>query len=184
MAKRIRRLAKWLSTTLCIGLLAVFVFSGWWHFDATMGGEIYSANSLGLIVGRGGMFLIRTDVTDPSPYEWDRWSVHYNRHADGFGLWHKAPEVSEFHHCGRWYANPKGKAVRIPLILPLAALLLPTSVLWLRDRPIPPGYCPTCRYDLTGNISGVCPECGSGVPNQPQKSTGELQKAACRHTND
>jgi hypothetical protein len=23
-----------------------------------------------------------------------------------------------------------------------------------------PAVCPSCRYDLTGNVSGVCPECG------------------------
>ena len=22
------------------------------------------------------------------------------------------------------------------------------------------GHCPACGYDLTGNVSGVCPECG------------------------
>ena len=27
-----------------------------------------------------------------------------------------------------------------------------------RDRA---GRCPACGYDLTGNVSGVCPECGS-----------------------
>jgi hypothetical protein len=26
-----------------------------------------------------------------------------------------------------------------------------------------PGHCPACGYDLTGNVSGVCPECGKGV---------------------
>ncbi len=25
------------------------------------------------------------------------------------------------------------------------------------------GFCPTCRYDLTGNESGTCPECGERV---------------------
>ncbi|GMU21388.1 MAG: hypothetical protein AMXMBFR13_14810 [Phycisphaerae bacterium] len=24
--------------------------------------------------------------------------------------------------------------------------------------------CDTCGYNLTGNVSGVCPECGSPVP--------------------
>jgi hypothetical protein len=34
-----------------------------------------------------------------------------------------------------------------------------------RWRPVQPGgrYCVNCRYDLTGNVSGVCPECGEAV---------------------
>jgi len=27
-------------------------------------------------------------------------------------------------------------------------------------RLIPPSHCRECGYDLTGNLSGVCPECG------------------------
>lgn len=31
-------------------------------------------------------------------------------------------------------------------------------------RPLPPpGHCWKCGYDLTGNVSGVCPECGTKV---------------------
>lgn len=26
------------------------------------------------------------------------------------------------------------------------------------------GLCVRCGYDLTGNVSGVCPECGTGMP--------------------
>ena len=25
------------------------------------------------------------------------------------------------------------------------------------------GVCPRCAYDLTGNVSGVCPECGNSA---------------------
>jgi len=45
----------------------------------------------------------------------------------------------------------------------------PTAYLWWRDRRrIPPGYCQKCGYNLTGNVSGRCPECGS-----PVAGTGE-----------
>ena len=30
----------------------------------------------------------------------------------------------------------------------------------------PPGHCPHCGYNLTGNESGVCPECSTPVPTQ------------------
>ena len=44
---------------------------------------------------------------------------------------------------------------------------LPTRWLWHRDRQsqrIRPGCCPRCGYDLTGNTSGVCSECGEPKP--------------------
>ena len=42
----------------------------------------------------------------------------------------------------------------------ILSVLLPVTIwLWRRDR-IPPGHCTGCGYNLTGNISGTCPECG------------------------
>lgn len=35
--------------------------------------------------------------------------------------------------------------------------------LWLMRRRVGPGHCAHCAYDLTGNTSGVCPECGAAV---------------------
>jgi hypothetical protein len=32
---------------------------------------------------------------------------------------------------------------------------------WPPRRPPPPGHCAACGYDLTGNLSGRCPECGA-----------------------
>jgi hypothetical protein len=52
---------------------------------------------------------------------------------------------------------------RIPLWLPLLLVAVPTALLWWREWRVPPGRCSRCRYDLTGNESGVCPECGTAV---------------------
>jgi len=52
----------------------------------------------------------------------------------------------------------------IPLWVPFCIVLLPTAAAWVRDwRRRPPGHCPACGYDLTGNVSGRCPECGRTV---------------------
>ena len=46
-------------------------------------------------------------------------------------------------------------------------LVVSTAILlWVylqREPPVEP-LCPTCEYNLTGNVSGVCPECGTPVP--------------------
>lgn len=51
-------------------------------------------------------------------------------------------------------------------VLSLICLLLPLTCVAMRARMrlLPQaGQCVVCRYDLTGNTSGVCPECGTAV---------------------
>ena len=52
----------------------------------------------------------------------------------------------------------------IPIWLPLACVTLLTIVLFHHNRARRiEGLCRKCDYDLTGNESGVCPECGTPV---------------------
>jgi hypothetical protein len=53
--------------------------------------------------------------------------------------------------------------VILPMWIPFLTFGGPTAFLFWRDRRrIPPGHC-RCGYSLTGNTSGVCPECGEKV---------------------
>lgn len=44
-------------------------------------------------------------------------------------------------------------------------LLVIAAIFWCRSIGLKksPGCCPQCNYDLRGNTSGVCPECGGRV---------------------
>jgi hypothetical protein len=54
--------------------------------------------------------------------------------------------------------------IGVPLWIPFLLVAIPTAVLWYRDRRrIPPGHCRNCGYNLTGNVSGICPECGERI---------------------
>ena len=52
-------------------------------------------------------------------------------------------------------------------------LLVLAGAVWLLARPMirarrrRPGSCVTCGYDLTGNTSGRCPECGTAATGTP-----------------
>jgi uncharacterized membrane protein len=37
-------------------------------------------------------------------------------------------------------------------------------------RPLKPNECRKCRFDLTKNVSGVCPECGTAIENRNEIS--------------
>lgn len=68
----------------------------------------------------------------------------------------------------------RGGVIVFPLWIPLLLLAMPTALLCRLDRRcIPPGHCQSCGYNLTGNTSGICPECGhhldcsAGRPQDP-----------------
>lgn len=61
------------------------------------------------------------------------------------------------------YANaPAWVPTAVFMIYPSIAFIGGPLRSWRRSRK---GLCMNCGYDLTGNESGVCPECGSVVPD-------------------
>ena len=60
-----------------------------------------------------------------------------------------------------WWPEMGSGTFVLPLWIPCFILAIPTAYLfWLDRRAIPPHCCQGCGYDLTGNVSGACPECG------------------------
>lgn len=55
--------------------------------------------------------------------------------------------------------------VYMPLWLPLIFALFPPVLFWWKSnrKPIPSGHCLKCGYNLTGNKSGICSECGAAL---------------------
>lgn len=66
---------------------------------------------------------------------------------------------------GLWFGHIAHRglyALKIPLWFLLMLTGVPTILLWRYDRArVKPGCCAKCGYDLTGNMSGRCPECGA-----------------------
>ncbi len=68
-----------------------------------------------------------------------------------------------------------------PGLAPLFAVAIIVALWWLETHQIPPGHCRKCRYDLTGNTSGRCPECGTPISQPPVTSSQPRRNFFARH---
>ena len=68
-----------------------------------------------------------------------------------------------------------GRSYLVIPLAPFAALFALPVAVWgwvrLRKRRQSKWGCPDCGYNLTGNTSGVCPECGTPVPSKAEAAT-------------
>ena len=152
---RLLRVAKWcgLGTSLAIGviiLLSQFWIVSWgrqpgwgWFLNRGLLGWTRAAASVGSNWPDRGWHAART--------RW-RWQRPAGTIVGG-------REPIRWSYPKR-YVQPGRISILIPLWLPLVIIALPTARVWWTDYRRPkPGHC-KCGYDLTGNVSGVCPECG------------------------
>ena len=59
--------------------------------------------------------------------------------------------------------------IPLPIWVPIALVGGGLVYLWVLARLHPPlGFCQTCGYDLTGNVSRRCPECGTPTDGQTE----------------
>jgi len=61
----------------------------------------------------------------------------------------------------------------VPLWMLFAALITPLVISVVRCARTRPGCCPACGYDLTGNTSGRCPECGTASIDPARTHNGQ-----------
>lgn len=64
--------------------------------------------------------------------------------------------------------QPSHHDISLLLLATLAAMFPTTWLLSARRKTAVPGVCRVCGYNLSGNTSGVCPECGSPIPRKQE----------------
>lgn len=151
-SRRTRHVAKWSVTLACLMLGALCLITKIVGLEYYSDGQVhYISISNGAIlfeqVGGGGRWDIRGSRLRP------RWDLYFP-----YTWWPRVYKAGTgpFHYCDL--------EVVVPLWMVAVLLAIPAALLWWRDRPPPTGHCRNCGYDLTGNISGRCPECGEPTP--------------------
>jgi hypothetical protein len=137
--------------------LCAVAFTGLWFASVKPVNLTFTPpQSMTITLGCGGVFLV-SPLGSGMPFS--RLSVGF---AESYGF--TMPILSRGSIYGSGAANMPGVwAAWLPL-WPFAFGSVVLAILsWRLRRPPPPGYCRNCGYDLTGNVSGVCPECGSEV---------------------
>jgi len=140
---------KWSGAAACVAVLlmsavSVFVGLGYGHraFEALV--------MEGIVDVERGPFRLNAN--------WGFQTIEFMIIRSDSSLW--APIVE-------YFALPSFRpgGIHLPLGVPLLLTAVATAILFRRDHRAssPAGHCLTCGYNLTGNKSGFCSECGTKI---------------------
>ena len=158
---RIRRIAKWTGLVLCALVLVAWAVSSLGYVFGYRGGGV----SLGSWFGSVFFGHAEHDDTTSGRFVWRRFTPVGELPVRDrlFSHWWPRWEIQETLHPRTPYEPRLANTVWVPLWILFVVLAVPTVLLWRSDRKPPPGRCQRCGYNLTGNTSGICPECGERV---------------------
>ena len=175
---RIRSTATWLGVMATALIAIAWVLSCFFAivFGRTIGGNAsYCTDYCGLA---GGCFFAQHDhLVSTIPFDTPlaskplqlrrvpRWTMRWRP------IWHRSKSTVRF-------ISRNKLSLELPLWIPLCLVAGPTAVLlWRGRRRTPSPCCPFCDYNLTGNTTGTCPECGNPV-------TVAVDPIAAKHVQD
>jgi hypothetical protein len=174
---QVRRVFKWLGTGLCVLIAGVWISSAWWFArisptakfkERWFNGEPIPNPYEGLYVGGGriGAMWVRRSKREEFAKRVNG-SESPDKPAELPWLWVQSTRDPPVLRLDAPWMNDAGSSQRklfLTCWIPLVVVAIPTALLWHRDRRAhPAGHCRTCGYNLTGNVSGRCPECGEVI---------------------
>ena len=136
---RPRWILKWLGLLVCALLV-----TGW----------IVSIRYLIRHDSRSVEFILSSgcaQFTTPNPLTCGGWAVH-RKSFDEVRFWGETYKVT--------VGGRVLRSATVPLWIPFLPVAVATVLLWRRKQFPKTAECSNCGYNLTGNVSGVCPECG------------------------
>ena len=147
------------SLPLMVGVVGLWV-DGYWHH---MG--IENQEGEGVLSCQGVVIIGVSDSNGmPSSWFWFRTPITHSDNSfnitDSYGI-----SFLGFGHSIWRFTSSGGFILSIPYWFLTLIFAVPPGawfIKWRKRRKLAMvGSCPSCGYDLTGNESGVCPECGA-----------------------
>jgi len=138
---RLHRFFKWVTLGSCVVVVAAWVASLFVSvaYQAKAGDVGFSGKGFHATIWNVGVSNPGWNAFPPSPQSWSLTLAS----PVGVGL--------SLH---RLY---------VPFWMALILVTAVTILVWRYDPRPPPGHCQYCGYNLTGNVSGRCPECGKAT---------------------
>lgn len=154
MRRRLRRL-KWTGVIVTLATACIWIGSGFVHVRIQNNYGRRTRHPFALILG-SGLIEFRTNPAELFP-------PTFNYFRNGRIYW-PLPRIERIAYT---YPSRRGEFIHrvcIPLWIPFLLVAIATVHMFWRDyRRIPSGHCQKCGYPLTGNTSGICPECGKRI---------------------
>ena len=143
-----RRIARWACAVVALATVALWVYSSFRLWSATYGPWGIGNET----TWPGTLILSYATTATPGPFFYSSKNVprgEVNLLPWSYGWFRK------------WPTAPGVYRVTVPFWIPLAVSLL--GFVLRRPKRRPPHGCRKCEYDLTGNVSGICSECGTPI---------------------
>lgn len=168
MKRRLFAFAEIISLLLFVATAVLWVRS-YWRFDTLVRTADHQTGAA--IGARKGTIWV----------SWGRMGMTGGFHSGAYNdldetLWDFYRTVASWRICGIYYITKPAvpvKMILIPALYPICFIAIAPAIWllsWWRERSTRGNvnHCSTCGYDLTGNTSGVCPECGTTIANRPE----------------
>jgi len=150
------RILKWCGAIASAGMVILFEISMQWMVHwSTPGWQRFFGLGCGAVV-----YVWLPSDRDPAQYRWmdEGWSFMERAPGAASPAITRKPRMEW--RLRLYQATTSHWWLVVPLWLPFLLCLVPTCYLFWHDRVPQPGHCRRCGYNLTGNTSGRCPECG------------------------
>lgn len=157
--RRTRRALAFAGLALCLLMLVALLLNQWWDYygvtDA-VGTTIYiSRGSLGVTWVEGQSWFATGTSTVAYSNRSPNWSLFPSTTNALWSNWKIWPALEK---------NGKFHTGTIPLWILFVLIAVPSAIaLWRTRRLAVAGHCTRCGYNLTGNTTGRCPECGANT---------------------